>query len=53
MDIMATSLGVTTAELDKMLRAGTVITKDVLPAFARQVEISFGLDKVDKVLLKH
>lgn len=49
MDIMATSLGVTTAELDKMLRAGTVITKDVLPAFARQVEISFGLDKVDKV----
>ena len=50
MDIMATSLGVTTAELDKMLRAGTVITKDVLPAFARQVEISFGLDKVDKVV---
>jgi tape measure domain-containing protein len=49
MDIMANSLGVTTAELDKMLRAGEVITKDVLPAFARQVEKAFGLDKVDKV----
>ena len=49
MDIMATSMGVTTSELDKMLRAGEVITKDVLPAFARQVEISFGLDKVEKV----
>lgn len=50
MDIMATSMGVTTAELDRMLRAGEVITKDVLPAFARQVEISFGLDKVEKVV---
>lgn len=49
MDIMANSLGVTTAKLDDMLKKGEVISKDVLPGFARQVEIAFGLDKVKKV----
>jgi len=49
MDIMANSLGVTTAELDKMLKKGEVITKDVLPGFAKQVEIAFGLNSFNKV----
>lgn len=49
MDIMADSMGVTTSELDKMLKAGQVISKDVLPGFARQVEIAFGLNSIDKV----
>jgi len=49
MDIMANSMGVTTSELDQMLKKGQVITKDVLPGFAKQVEIAFGLDKIKKV----
>ena len=49
MDIMANSMGVTTSELDKMLKKGEVITKEVLPGFARQVNIAFGLDKVKRV----
>lgn len=49
MDIMAKSLGVTTAQLDEMLKKGQVITKDVLPAFAEQVEIAFGLNSVTRV----
>lgn len=49
MDIMANSLKVTTAELDAMLKKGEVITKEVLPGFARQVEIAFGLDSFTKV----
>jgi len=49
MDIMAKSMGVTTAELDEMLKKGEVITKEVLPAFARQVEISFGIESTEYV----
>lgn len=49
MDIMATSMGVTTATLDEMLKKGEVITADVLPKFAEQVEIAFGLENVKKV----
>lgn len=49
MDIMAKSLGVNTAKLDGMLKKGQVITKDVLPAFARQVEKAFGIENVERV----
>ena len=49
MDIMAQSMGVTTAELDKMMKKGEVITKDVLPGFAKQVEIAFGIENVENV----
>jgi len=49
MDIMANSMGVTTAELDKMLKKGEVITKDVLPGFAREVEKAYGLENVNRV----
>ena len=48
-DIMANSLGVTTSELDKMLKKGEVLTKDVLPGFADEVERAFGLNSIDKV----
>lgn len=47
--IMADALGVTTGELDKMLKQGQLMAEDVLPKFATQLEITFGLDKVDKV----
>lgn len=49
MDIMAKAVGVGTAELDEMLKKGEVITAEVLPAFAEQVEIAFGLQSIDKV----
>ena len=49
MDIMAKALEVNTAELDEMLKKGEVITAEVLPAFAEQVEIAFGLQSIDKV----
>ena len=49
MDIMANSLNVTTAELDDMMKKGLLITKDVLPGFAKQVEIAFGLKKIRRV----
>lgn len=49
MDILANSMGVTTAELDKMMKKGEVITKDVLPGFADEVNKAFGLETVNKV----
>ena len=49
MDIMANAVGVTTAELDEMLKKGEVITKDVLPAFAEEVEKAFGLETIVRV----
>lgn len=49
MDIMAKSIGVSTAELDKMMKKGEVISKDVLPRFAEEVERAFGLESVTKV----
>lgn len=49
MDIMAQSMGVTTSELDAMMKKGEVITAEVLPKFAEQVEIAFGIESVEKV----
>ena len=47
--IMAASLGVTLPKLDKMLKAGEILSAEVLPGFARAVELAFGLDTVNKV----
>jgi len=41
-EIAAKSMGVTTAELNKMLQAGTVISKDFLPKFARTLRKEMG-----------
>lgn len=49
MGIMATSLGVTIPQLDIMLKKGEVLSAEVLPEFARQVELSFGINSVTKV----
>ena len=40
--LMARGLGVTTAELDKMLERGEVMAEDALPALARELRITFG-----------
>lgn len=47
--IMAKALGVTTVELDKMLRAGEVLSSEALPKFTKELEKAFSLDKIDRV----
>ena len=47
--IMADALDVSTSKLDKMLKAGEVISSEALPKFADALEEAYGLDKVDKV----
>ncbi len=41
-NIAARAMGVTTAELDEMLRNGKVISSDFLPKFARELELAMG-----------
>jgi tape measure domain-containing protein len=47
--IMTEALGVTQKELLKLLQTGALMTEDVLPKFAAQVEKAFGADKISKV----
>lgn len=47
--ILARSMGVSSAELNKMLDDGKVIAEEVLPNFAKELEKTFGTDKIDKV----
>jgi tape measure domain-containing protein len=42
MQLAAKAMGVSTAELDKMLRAGEVLTEDFLPKFRREIQKAFG-----------
>lgn len=42
-DLMAKALGKTTSELDKMLRAGDVISKEALPKLADEIRSFYGL----------
>jgi len=49
MGIMAASMGVTIAQLDKMMKKGEVLSAEVLPGFAAAVEIAFGIESVDKI----
>ena len=42
MQLAAKSMGVTTSELDKMLKAGQVLSKDFILPFARAVRQEFG-----------
>jgi tape measure domain-containing protein len=41
---MAKSMGVTTAQLDKMMANGELMAADVLPKFATEMEKAFGAD---------
>ena len=47
--VMADSMGVTTAELDKMLKLGGVLSDEVLPNFATAYEKAIGADQIDKI----
>ena len=47
--ILAQSMGLTTAELSKQLELGNVISEEVLPKFAEELEKVYGLNQVKKV----
>jgi tape measure domain-containing protein len=49
MNIMARSLGVTTAELLKMIKANKVLATEVLPKFGDEVEKTYGIENVNRV----
>lgn len=48
-DIMAKAVGVSTSELDDMMRKGEIISSEVLPKFADEVEKAFGAENIQKV----
>jgi tape measure domain-containing protein len=47
--IMAKAIGVTEKELGKMLQRGEVLAKDVLPAFATELEKAYGIENITNV----
>lgn len=49
MGIMAASMGVTISKLDEMMKKGQVLSAEVLPDFARAVEVAYGIENLDKV----
>ena len=49
MEIMADALGKTTEELSKMLEEGKVLSEDALPKFAKQLEITYGIENLNRV----
>lgn len=47
--IMAKAMGVTEKQLGKMMKDGDVLASDVLPRFARQLEITYGIENVNRI----
>ena len=47
--IMADAMGVSTKELEKMMRSGSVYAEDALPKFAKALEKAYGTDSVMRV----
>ena len=47
--IMADAIGVSIRELDRMLKAGEVLSSDALPKFAVALEKAYGIESVSKV----
>lgn len=47
--ILAKSMGVTEIQLNKMLKDGKVLAAEVLPAFAKQLEIAYGVENLQRV----
>ena len=47
--ILAKSMGLTTQELSKQLELGNVISEEVLPNFAKELEKTYGLESANKV----
>lgn len=49
MKIFADAMGVSTSELDDMLKKGQVVAGDVLPKVAEELKKVYGLDAVDRI----
>ena len=49
MGIMAAAIGVTLPKLDEMLKKGEVLSADVLPKFAKAVELAYDIENVNRV----
>lgn len=47
--IMAKALNVSEQQLGKMMKQGELLASDVLPKFAKQLEISFGIENIERV----
>jgi tape measure domain-containing protein len=47
--IMAKAVGVTEKELAKMMKAGDLISSEVLPKFAKQLEKTYGIENITKI----
>lgn len=47
--IMATAIGVTLPELDKMLKRGEVLSAEVLPKFALALESAYGIEQQERI----
>jgi tape measure domain-containing protein len=47
--IMAKAVGVTEQELGKMMKAGELLAADVLPKFAKQLEITYGIENINRI----
>lgn len=47
--IMAKSLGVSEKELAKMMKNGELLASEVLPKFAKQLEITYGIENVNRI----
>jgi tape measure domain-containing protein len=49
MGIMAAAVGVTLPKLDEMLKKGEVLSAEVLPKFARAVELAYDIENVERI----
>ncbi len=49
MGIMADAVGVSIVELDKMLKAGSVLSTEALPKFAVALEKAYGIESLNRV----
>ena len=47
--IMAKAMGVTEKQLGKMMKDGQLLAADVLPKFAKQLEITYGIENVKRI----
>ena len=47
--IMAKAVGVTEQELSKMMKAGELLASEVLPKFAKQLEITYGIENINRI----
>lgn len=47
--IMAKAVGVSEKRLAEMMKAGDLLASDVLPKFAKQLEITYGIENVNRI----